>query len=212
MKLSHCITLPIIVLALTAYSGPKDANEKNFKVAIQTYLDSEYPMCYIKAQFPIEVSPSKSHRTNMEAYNRLMELGILSARTEKRPVKALWGNATTEDVTIYQITEKAKPYYKTEIKKPIFGEGNFDGLCFGKAEVTKINNFSEPATINGYSVSRVNYNYRISDIPDWAQDETILKSFHKLASDVATTKEDAKEMATLILTNEGWVHERIFKN
>lgn len=53
MKLSHCITLPIIVLALTPCSGPKDANEKNFKAAIQTYLDSEYPMCYIKAQFPL---------------------------------------------------------------------------------------------------------------------------------------------------------------
>ncbi|MBA6116823.1 hypothetical protein MXF29_13800 [Pseudomonas sp. NC26] len=45
------------------------------------------------------------------------------------------------------------------------------GLCFGKAQVTAIEQFSEPGEMMGQKISRVTYAYKITGLPDWARPE-----------------------------------------
>lgn len=44
-------------LALSGCNDPKEANESNFKTAAQQYLDTTYPECYFKANFPFNSCP-----------------------------------------------------------------------------------------------------------------------------------------------------------
>ncbi|QSS11339.1 hypothetical protein [Klebsiella pneumoniae] len=53
MKVNYLAPLLCIgVLALTGCNDPKKPSESNFKEAAQQYLDTVYPACYIKANFP----------------------------------------------------------------------------------------------------------------------------------------------------------------
>lgn len=53
MKVNYLAPLLCIgVLALTGCNDPKKASESNFKEAAQQYLDTVYPACYVKANFP----------------------------------------------------------------------------------------------------------------------------------------------------------------
>lgn len=45
------------------------------------------------------------------------------------------------------------------------------GLCFGKAQFTAIEQFSEPGEMMGQKISRVTYAYKITGLPDWARPE-----------------------------------------
>ena len=56
MKVNYLAPLLCIgVLALTGCNDPKKPSESNFKEAAQQYLDTVYPACYIKANFPYGV-------------------------------------------------------------------------------------------------------------------------------------------------------------
>ncbi|MCQ8471426.1 hypothetical protein JEK54_27085, partial [Klebsiella pneumoniae] len=74
MKVNYLAPLLCIgVLALTGCNDPKKPSESNFKEAAQQYLDTVYPACYIKANFP--------YKTDGFNINNMPE--ILHAMAEK---------------------------------------------------------------------------------------------------------------------------------
>lgn len=60
----------------------------------------------------------------------------------------------------------------------------------------------------GVKLSQVNFRYKVEDADSWARSKEVQASYRNLA-DQAKDEIDGK--ATLVLTNDGWMHERLFK-
>ncbi|PTA51929.1 hypothetical protein C9I61_28260, partial [Klebsiella pneumoniae] len=78
MKVNYLAPLLCIgVLALTGCNDPKKPSESNFKEAAQQYLDTVYPACYIKANFPYKTDGFNIN--NMpEILHAMAEKGLLT--------------------------------------------------------------------------------------------------------------------------------------
>lgn len=211
MKLKYFSSLLCIgTLALTGCDDPKKPSESNFKTAAQQYLDTVYPACYIKANFP--------YKTDGFAFNNLPEIlhamagkGLLTEQElSRKHIDASWGsNARDVVVNSYDLTEEGQKYYKSDDAKTLKGE-NIGGFCFGKATVTDISNFTEPSDAMGQKISRVSFTYKVSEIPDWAKSPEIMNADRQLQKDVSSGSEGVKVTNVFLLTNNGWIHERLF--
>ncbi|MBK0167378.1 hypothetical protein [Klebsiella sp. S69] len=112
-------------------------------------------------------------------------------------------------VNSYDLTEEGKKYYKPDAAKTMKGE-NIGGFCFGKATVTEVSNFTEPSDAMGQKISRVSFTYKVSEIPDWAKSPEIMNADRQLQKDVSSESEGVKVTNVFLLTNNGWIHERLF--
>lgn len=100
---------------------------------------------------------------------------------------------------LYDLTDKGRKFYK---------EGK--GLCFGVPVLVRIENFSVPQVANGQTISNVNYEYTLSDNPEWDFELSKLeKPMQEYVSSFRGFGIFGK--STLILTNNGWIHEDLFR-
>jgi DNA-binding PadR family transcriptional regulator len=193
------------VLVVAACGSPKDANKSNFSKAIQAYLDTQSALC-VDVPFgreghklPAVIQEQKgSSKDRAEA---LVEAGLLGKRETQ--VESRWSTrGEMLPATEYQATELGKRYLVTEKS----GSAKF---CTGKYKVTGIDNFTEPAQNQWVSatVSQATFQYEITDLAEWAQSEKLRAVYEREFKDLEKTQ----DKAALILTNEGWIHERLFK-
>ena len=70
--------------------------------------------------------------------------------------------------------------------------------------------FGEPGDMMGQKISRVTYTYSVDDLPKWAGDQAVIETNRDLSSMVSSKDTPIKETRAFILTNNGWVHERLF--
>ncbi|MBE3175407.1 hypothetical protein IM282_15625 [Enterobacter cloacae complex sp. P29RS] len=211
MKLKYISPLICIgAIALSGCNDPKDASEGNFKAAAQQYLDSIYPSCYFKANFPL--------KTDGYAFNNLPDIlhvmsqkGLLTEKEiSRKHYEASWGSKA-HDVVVnsYDLTDEGKKFYKSDAAKKINGE-TLGGFCFGKATVSEVSNFTEPSDAMGQKISRVSFSYKVTGVPDWAKSSEITSLNSQLKKDVDSESEPLKVTSVFVLTNKGWVHERLF--
>ncbi|EJT83043.1 hypothetical protein PPS11_40880 [Pseudomonas putida S11] len=94
----------------------------------------------------------------------------------------LWQAARTDIYYAYDLTDEGRKYYKAD-----------NGLCFGKAQVTAIEQFSEPSEVTGQKMSNVTYAYKITGLPAWAGDDGVKASIAELGKAVASNDTPLKE-------------------
>lgn len=211
----HSLILAAVAVLVAGCSDPKAANEKNLKVAMQSYLDTAYPRCYILQKFPTTVQfvEKKGSQQEKETLRTLTKAGLLFEKEiERKEIKDIFdggGMKALVKVT-FDLTDEGKKYYKNDVQKNFKGEG-MGGFCFGKATVKAITQFSEPGDMLGQKVSRVNYEYTVSDLPKWATSPEVTSSINSLKADAESNATPVKALNAAILTNNGWVHERLFQ-
>ena len=105
----------------------------------------------------------------------------------------LWQAARTDIYYAYDLTDEGRKYYKAD-----------NGLCFGKAQVTAIEQFSEPSEVTGQKMSNVTYAYKITGLPAWAGDDGVKASIAELGKAVASNDAPLKETRAMVLTSQGW--------
>jgi hypothetical protein len=189
-----------VVFAIAACGNPKDANKSNFSKAIQAYLDTQPAFCVDipGSKFPLVLVDKFSHEYYKPTLEVLVELGLLGTRkTEEK----LLGGKQMLPATEYLATELGKQYLVT--KKS--GSAKF---CTGKYKVIGIDNFTEPASNQWVSatVSQAVFRYEITDLAEWTRSEKLRAVYERPFKDL----EKNQDKAALILTNEGWIHERLF--
>ncbi|QGX93267.1 hypothetical protein EFZ10_16720 (plasmid) [Tatumella sp. TA1] len=197
-------------LALSGCNDPKEANESNFKTAAQQYLDTTYPECYFKANFPFKTDGLDFGNTRA-VLKALAAKGLLTeTEISRKHYEKSWGSEA-HDVVVnnYVLTDEGKKYYKAGKETNALGKDT-GGFCFGKAKVETITNFTEPSDAMGQKISRVNYTYTVTDIPEWAKSDDIIAASSKLKEDVASAQNPVSAKAVFVLTNKGWMHERLF--
>lgn len=211
MKVSYLAPLLCIgMLTLSGCNDPKKPSESNFKEAAQQYLDTVYPVCYIKANFPYKTD-GISFNNMPEVLHAMAEKGLLTEKElSRKHIDASWG-IKAHDIVVnsYELTEEGRKYYKPDAAKNMRGE-NIGGFCFGKATVTEVSNFTEPSDAMGQKISRVSFFYKVSEIPEWAKTPEILSADRQIKKDVDSAKNGMKVTNAFVLTNNGWIHERLF--
>ena len=204
------VSLTILLAALTGCSDPKKANEENFEKAAQTYLDTQYPQCFVVTEFPTETKDFDITGNN-KALHALAQVGIIKEveLSRKEIPKSLWQEQRTDIRYSFDLTDEGRKFYKNDGQKLMNGT-TAGGLCVGKAQVVSVDQFSEPGDMMGQKISRVTYSYKVHDLPDWARNEAVVATIRGLAPVIASEKTPIKETRAMILTNNGWVHERLF--
>ena len=188
-------TLPLALLAtLAGCSNSEDTSEASFQKAAQAYLDTQYPHCFVISSFPTRTQDFDLHGTN-KALHALAQVGVVSEKEISRtevPAR-LWQAARTDIYYAYDLTDEGRKYYKAD-----------SGLCFGKAQVTAIEQFSEPSEVTGQKMSNVTYAYKITGLPAWAANEHVKASVAELGKAVASNETPLKETRAMVLTSQGW--------
>lgn len=194
-----------LLLILNGCSDSKDANKKNFKTAIQTYLDAKPGLCvgYQASELPFTMDQDGGFfRERVVRANALVEAGLLSRRdTEVQMI----GAAKMVPGYEYNITEAGKKYLVAGAAGNLAAS---DGFCSGHYIVKEVTSFSEPTDAFGGHVSQANYTVIVEDVADWAKHPAVQAAFPSVAKEL---KADVSDKAVLVLTSEGWMHERIFR-
>ncbi len=208
----HMKILPLVILAtaLVGCSDPKKASDSNFEKATQAWLDTAYPSCFLMSAFPVE-SKEFDVTGNDKMLHALAGAGVLKEveLSRKEIAASLFQPARTQIQYSYDLTDEGRKYYKADAQKRRDGN-TAPGLCIGKAKVDKIEQFTEPGDMMGQKISRVTYTYKVDELPKWASDPTVVATHRELAPMVASKDTPIKETRAFILTNNGWVHERLF--
>ena len=90
-------------------------------------------------------------------------------------------------------------YTLTLAGQQVPGNGRF---CYGKRQVTSVDNYSAPREFHGSQFTQVEYHFVEKGRPDWAKVSAIQTAFPAVAKVVADQPVDH---ATLVLTDDGWV-------
>ena len=228
MRLMFVVSVAVATLA--GCSDPKKPSNANFEKAINAWIEKNPPCIALpRGDLPVaEEGEEKSDQAYlqridaspgttpyaMEAkqkqrvpFEALVGAGLLTQKATTIKQKALFGGAETEKSAIeYSLTDAGRAALA---KNPERSAWTLSKLCYGTSKVAEIVRYTEPADIMGMRVSQVNYRYQVTDLPAWAKDAKMLAAFPELKRDTAT---DLTAKAAVVLTNEGWVHERTMNN
>ncbi|HOV04085.1 MAG TPA: hypothetical protein PLG99_06715 [Kaistiaceae bacterium] len=224
----RAVLLGVAILALSACSDPKAASKDNFKTAIDAYIAQNPPCLSIprgperpqgenQPDFPRYVSAapptSDIQRQNRERerapFDALVAAGLMSVSETTIKVRSgLWANDVSDmPVRAYDLTTEGRNAV-SEVGARTALTAPQQRLCYGRPTVDEIVQFTEPADAMGVKASRVSYRYHLADLPGWARNPAMLAAFPQLQRDSASSIDAS---AAVILTNDGWVHERAFR-
>jgi hypothetical protein len=211
------------LILLASCSDPKVANENNFRRAISHWIAKDPPCLQLLnegmhlpnrpggaypryLESPTEPNLRQVERENrlkaVAPYDALVDVGLLKATHTRLAQSGWFGEDKNVAVIAYDLTDKGKQTVAKDAKNA-FGQPNT--LCYGKPKVDEIVHFTEPSDAMGMKLSQVSYRYHVADLPDWVNDAKVKAAFPDIAEHLADHL-DGK--ATLVLTNEGWKHER----
>lgn len=193
-----------MVLGISGCGSAKDANKGNFSKAIQSYLDTQKGLCAAipAKEYPFTLANKGWFADQKKRADALVDAGLLTRRDTQ--VKADFGNAMQEG-SEYQLTEQGNEY---RVAGGANTMGGHDAFCSGKYEVVSIENFTEPSDAMGVTISRVNYRYVLKGAADWMGADAVQAAYPEIKKQ---SEGEIQGKAVLVLTNEGWLHERLFK-
>ena len=191
--------------------SPKDASKANFKRAIDQKLSEKcitfrpagifssgkFPITVEDAQANQFVSQSQADKRNSQnqgPLNALVAAGVLQVKQDN--VKQGFGNSTVP-AHIYTLTDKGK-------SSRLFEDSPF--LCIGKYHVDEVTGYTEPGNAGGTTVSKADYTFSPTDVPDWAKAEGVRSAYPSIEQSLSE-KQTGK--AVLVLKNDGWSAEAV---
>ena len=206
-----------LVIFLVGCSSPKDASKNNFKKVINAYLEKNCIRVSLwKSDFPVivELLPDDNLETilypnKLKQYDALVSIGFLEAKDGTAEInKNMFSNKIiTVQTKVYSLTEKGNQAFQQTTQKGFFGGAN-KGFCAGKYKINDVTNFSEPSQSGGHTISNVDFSISPYKINDWANSQIIVDAFPQLAKKL---EENQFRSTTLVLMNDGWIHNKEMK-
>lgn len=222
IETSRTVAAAALAAGLLAGCGSaRDASESNFARVIDAHYargciavrptgglgvsDGEFPVVVELEEGDRPAVQERNHR-NTAQFEAFADAGLLSAEdTTVEGRRGLFSRETVQrPARVYSLTPAGEAALADGADGRSAGRG---GFCAGRYAVDEIKRFTEPGTMGPYTVSEVAYVYSPRDVPDWAEalrgNEAVPQVGRALQA-----KQEGK--AALVLTNEGWVHERDF--
>jgi hypothetical protein len=196
------------ILLLVSCASKKDANEKNFSEALNSYLAKKGQICLgIPAAWPVDLNESE-RRSGM---GRAAEMAALekaglvrSHETETEYTPPLSSRTVKAKVLRYELTDTGKTFYREKDRLGLAGNEQVQGdLCYGQQELDKIVKWEGPTTVGDSKEASVFYTYKIDNLAEWAKNPDIQRVFPGVASTINGVGNTQMNQA-LILTNQGW--------
>lgn len=191
---------------LAGCNNPKKPSNRNFTEAIDQYLARRDDACSSLGQtLPIDVTVSeqKDQYGIGPQLATLEEAGLVHSTNTTavvhRMLDALQGSRPPQPVRRYELTDQGKKYYRNI--PATFGQNGI--FCYGQETVDSIIKWTEPATMDGATLSEVTYTYKIADLAPWARRPDVQQAFPDLRQTLNGASK-ANESAGLQLTNKGW--------
>ena len=165
-------------LLLAGCNGYKAATPKNFTQALNVYYGNNDDCLFPSAiRFPYEASTTNGDKDPRKpGLDALAAAGLLKS-LEDRDIH----------VKRYELTT--------------YGQRVPPRFCYGHRVVTSIDGFTPPAAVDGQQTTKVDYHYKMMDVPGWSDSDAIRKAFPAFAK---ATSGSAQDRATLMLTQNGW--------
>lgn len=218
------ITCLATTVALAGCSDPKAASEGNFEAAINGWIANDPPCLTIPRSmvtpaeatedtFPryVDATPGRSaiaeknRQTQLAAFDALVDAGLMTVENRTIRVRhGLFDDQRDLPVRAYSLSEEGRSAISVNSERTTLIRAS-ERFCYGVPTVADIVQFTEPADAMGFKASQVTYRYQLRDLPSWASNEKMLAAFPQLVRDTA---ESLEGRTAVVLTNDGWVHQR----
>lgn len=196
------------VLLLISCASKKDANEKNFSEALNSYLAKKGELCLgIPSAWPVDLNEAE-RRSGMGTAAEMAALEkaglVRSHETETEYTPPLSSRPVKANVLRYELTENGKTFYRVKDSLGLGGNQQVRGdLCYGRQVLDKIVNWQGPTAARDSEEATVFYTYRIENLADWAKNPDIQKVFPGIVSTIDGAGKTQMNQS-LTLTNQGW--------
>jgi len=213
MKKSLPCLMLLGVLLLVGCASKKDANEKNFSEALNSYLAKKGQLCLgIPSAWPVDVNEAE-RRSGMGTAAEMAALEkaglVRSHETETEYMPPLSSRPVKTKVLRYELTDNGKTFYREKDRLGLAGNKQVQGdLCYGQKALDKIVNWQGPTAAGDSKEATVFYTYRIENLAEWAKNSDIQRVFPGI---VSTTDGAGKTEMNQVLTlsNEGWTAKEL---
>lgn len=196
------------VLLLVSCASKKDANEKNFSEALNSYLAKNGQICLgIPSAWPVDVNEAE-RRSGM---GRAAEMAALekaglvrSQETETEYTPPLSSRPVKTKVLRYELTDSGKTFYREKDRLALAGNKQVQGdLCYGQQTLDKIVKWGGPTAVGDSKEASVFYTYKIENLADWAKNPDVQRVFPGISSTIDGAGKTQMNQA-LTLTTKGW--------
>jgi hypothetical protein len=196
------------LLLLVSCASKKDANEKNFSEALNSYLATKGQLCLgIPSAWPVDVNEAE-RRGGMGTAAEMAALEkvglVLSHGAETEYTPPLSSRPVKTKVLRYELTDNGKTFYREKDRLGLAGNKQVQGdLCYGQQALDKIVNWQGPTAAEDSKEATVFYTYRIENLADWAKNPDIQRVFPGIVSTIDGAGKTQMNQA-LTLTSQGW--------
>jgi hypothetical protein len=196
------------VLLLIGCASKKDANEKNFSEALNSYLAKKGQLCLgIPSTWPVDLNEAE-RRGGMGTAAEMAALEkaglVRSHETETEYTPPLSSRPMRAKVLRYEMTESGKTFYREKDRLGLGGNNVVQGdLCFGQQVLDKIVKWDGPIVAGDSNEATVFYTYRIENLADWTKNPDIQQVFPGVVSTIEGAGKTQMNQA-LTLTDQGW--------
>jgi hypothetical protein len=196
------------VLLLVSCASKKDANEKNFSEALNSYLTKKGQTCLgIPSIWPVDLNEAE-RRNGM---GRAAEMAALeraglvrSHETEAEYTPPLSSRPVKTKVLRYELTDNGKTFYREKNRSGLSGNKEVLGdLCYGQQSLDKIVKWDGPTAVGDSKEASVFYTYKIENLAEWAKNPDIQRVFPGIVSTIDGAGKTQMNQA-VTLTTEGW--------
>jgi hypothetical protein len=208
MKKSLSWLMFLGVLLLIGCVSKKDANEKNFSEALNSYLAKKGQLCLgIPSTWPVDLNEAE-RRGGMGTAAEMVALekaGLVrshEAETEYTP--PLSTRPVRAKILRYELTDNGKTFYREKDRLGLGGNKQVQGdLCYGQQALDKIVKWEGLTPAGDSKEVSVFYTYKIENLADWATSPDVQTVFPGIVSTIDGARKTAMNQA-LTLTNQGW--------
>src|ERR1039457_2397005 len=166
------------VLLPMGCASKKDANEKNFSEALNSYLAKKGQLCLgIPSTWPVDLNEAE-RRSGMGTAAEMVALekaGLVrshEAETEYTP--PLSSRPVRAKVLRYELTDNGKTFYREKDRRGLGGNKQGQGdLYSGQQALDKIIKWEEPTAVGDTKQATVFYTYRIENLAAWAKNPDV---------------------------------------
>jgi hypothetical protein len=208
MKKSLPCLMLLGVLLLVGCASKKDANEKSFSEALNSYLATKGQLCLgIPSAWPVDVNEAerRSGLGTAAEMAALEKAGLVrSHETETEYMPPLSSRPVKTKVLRYELADNGKTFYREKDRVGLAGNKQVQGdLCYGQQALDKIVNSQGPPAAGDSKEVTVFYTYRIENLAEWAKSPDIQRVFPGIVSTIDGAGKTQMSRA-LTLTSQGW--------
>lgn len=193
---------------LVSCASKKDANEKNFSEALNSYLATKGQLCLgIPSPWPVDLNEAE-RRSGMGAAAEMAALEkvglVRSHEAETEYMPPLSSRPVKTKVLRYELTDSGKTFYREKDRLGLAGNKQAQGdLCYGQQALDKIVNWQGPTPAGDSKEASVIYTYKIENLAEWATNPDVQRAFPGIISTIDGAGRTQMNQA-LTLTSQGW--------